>query len=255
MWVDVAADPTAPLLVLLHAGGPDHHSLIPLAVRLADRGRVVLPDLRGYGASVCRDPAAHTWARYTDDLIALLDYMDAESAVLIGAGLGSTIALRAAAAYPDRVAGAVLIGVEDIEDDQAKAAEIEFMDAFAERVAAEGIHAGWEPILAQFPPVVGAMVRDAIARSDPASIVAAAAIGRDRSFAAVDELAVITAPVLVFPGTDPRHPTALARQVAGTVTDGRVAPVQISGDLHTAEDLAAALAPAIATFLTSLRGR
>lgn len=49
------------VLVLLHGGGPDHHSLVPLARLLADvHTTVVLPDVRGYGRSVCTDPARHT---------------------------------------------------------------------------------------------------------------------------------------------------------------------------------------------------
>ncbi|WP_280307833.1 alpha/beta fold hydrolase [Nocardia abscessus] len=239
-------------LILMHAGGPDHESLLPLAARLADHRRVVLPDLRGYGRSVCADPARHTWAQYTNDAVHLLDHLGLAGVALGGAGLGSTITLRVAAAHPDRVRAAVLIGVEDIEDDAAKEAEIRFLDAFAARVAAEGIEAGWAPILAGFPPVVGAMVRDAIPRSDPASIVAAAAIGRDRSFRDIAELAEIPAPTLVFPGTDARHPTALAEEVARTLPRGRLAPETISGDLHTAEDLARVTAPAIRKFLDEI---
>lgn len=240
-----------PPLVLLHAGGPDHRSMLPLAELLADRCLVVLPDLRGYGRSVCRDPERFTWDRYTEDVVGLLDHLGLADAVLAGAGLGSTITLRTAAAYPARVRAAVLIGVEDIEDDEAKEAEIRFLDAFAERVAADGIEAGWAPILAALPPVVGDMVRDAIPRSDPASIVAAAAIGHDRSFRGVAELATITAPTLVFPGTDPRHPTALAEEAAATLPHGLLATARIDGDLRTAEDLARATAPAIRAFLGS----
>ncbi|WLQ44725.1 hypothetical protein P8A22_35420 [Streptomyces laculatispora] len=148
----------------------------------------------------------------------------------------------------------MLIGVEDIEDDEAKDAEIRFLDAFAARVAADGIEAGWEPILAGFPSVVGAMVREAIPRSDSAGIVAAAAIGHDRSFRSIGELAQITVPTLIFPGADPRHPTALAGEAAGTLPDGQLAMVPIGGDLQTAEDLARAVAPAIREFLRSPRG-
>ncbi|MEV1025156.1 alpha/beta hydrolase [Streptomyces sp. NPDC050264] len=236
-------------LVLMHAGGPDHRSMLPLAERLADRCLVVLPDLRGYGRSVCTDPARYSWSQYTDDTVRLLDRLGLSGAVLAGAGLGSTITLRTAAAHPERVRAAVLIGVEDIEDDEAKEAEIRFLDAFAARVAADGIEAGWEPVLADFPPVVGAMVRDAIPRSTPASIVAAAAIGHDRSFRNVDELSTITTPTLVFPGTDPRHPTALATRVVDTLPNGQLATTAIDGALQTAEDLARAIAPALRVFL------
>jgi 3-oxoadipate enol-lactonase len=243
-----------PVLVLLHGGGPDHHSLFPLARQLADLYTVVLPDIRGYGRSVCADPCRHTWAQYADDVIALLDHLGARSAIVGGAGLGTTITMRTAVAYPDRVHGLILISVEDIEDDEAKAAEIKFLDAFADRVRTEGIEAAWEPILKDLAPIIGAMVREAIPRSDPASIAAAAAIGHDRSFRSVDELAVITAPTLIFPGMDDRHPTALAEYLARMLPQGHLAPVALSADLHSTDDFARAFAPTIRDFLRELRG-
>lgn len=239
-------------LVLLHGGGPDHHSLVPLARRLADLHTVVLPDIRGYGRSVCTDPGRHTWDQYAADVIALLDHLGAGRAVVGGAGLGTTISLRTALAHPDRVQAAVLISVEDIEDDMAKEAEVAFMDAFAARVRTEGIEAAWAPILKDLPPIIGAMVREAIPRSDPASIAAAAAVGRDRSFRSVAELAAVSAPTLVIPGIDWRHPTAVAEAVARTLPGWHLAPVTLSADLGTADDFARAFAPVIRDFLAAV---
>ncbi|MFE6615947.1 alpha/beta fold hydrolase [Amycolatopsis sp. NPDC057786] len=240
---------SGPPLVLLHGGGPDHYSLVPLAERLADRHTVILPDVRGYGRSVCTDPARHTWTQYSDDVAALLDHLGEERAVVGGTGLGATITQRTCLEHPGRVRAAILISVEDIEDDEAKQAEIAFMDAFAERVRTDGIEAAWAPVLPDLAPVIGALVRDAIPRSDPASIAAAAAIGHDRSFRSVGELAAITTPSLIFPGMDQRHPTALAENVARVMPNGRLAPVSLSETLRTAEDLADAFAPAIRRFL------
>lgn len=56
--------------------------------------------------------------------------------------------------------------------------------------------------LDELAPIIGTLVRDAIPRSDPMSIAAAAAIGRDRSFRSVAEVAVIAAPTLIIPGMD-----------------------------------------------------
>lgn len=247
----VAANSTdqAPTIVLLHGGGPDHHSLVPLANQLADLYTIVLPDIRGYGRSVCRDPQAHTWARYVDDLIALLDHLRVERAVLGGAGLGSTIALRAAIANPSRIHSLLLISIEEIEDDDAKKAEIEFMDAFAERVRSEGIESAWEPILPALAPIIGTMVRDAIPRTDPASIAAAAAIGRDRSFRSVDELRGIVAPTLIFPGIDSRHPAALAKQLAAILPNAQLSTERFTDSVRTTEDFAVVLAPPVRDFL------
>lgn len=238
-----------PVLVLLHGGGPDHQSLLPLAERLADVSTVVLPDVRGYGASICTDPSRHTWTQYARDVLALLDHLHVRHAIVGGAGLGATIALRAALAYPERILGLVLISVEDIEDDEQKQAEIAFMDAFAARARTEGIEAAWAPILGDLAPVIGAMVRDAIPRSDPASIAAAAAIGHERAFHDVAELAGISAPTLIFPGMDWRHTPALAEHLARTLARGRLAPMALSADVQTAQDFARACAPAMRDFI------
>lgn len=240
-----------PVVILLHGGGPDHQMFVPLARQLADLCTVVLPDIRGYGRSVCADPARHTWTQYALDVIALLDHLGVQRAIVGGAGLGTTITLRAAVAYPQRIQAAILISVEDIEDDERRKTEIEFMDAFAERVRNEGIDAAWAPILPQLAPIIGELVREAIPRSDPASIAAAAAVGRDRSFHSVEELAVITAPTLIFPGMDERHPLALAEALARILPNGRLADVALSEDLKTAEDFGRAFAPAIRDFIAA----
>lgn len=146
----------------------------------------------------------------------------------------------------------LLISIEDIEDGQAKQAEIEFMDAFAERVLIHGIEAAWEPILPSLAPFIGTMVRDAIPRSDPASIAAAAAIGHDRSFRDVNELLVINVPTLIFPGIDSRHPAALAEYLARALPDARLVVSRLADSVLTIEDFAEALSPAIQVFLRDL---
>lgn len=242
-------------LILLHGGGPDRRSLLPLAHRLADLASVVLPDVRGYGQSVCTEPKLHTWRQYVDDVLTLMDRLELPTAIVGGAGLGSTIGLRTAVARPERVAGLILISVEDIEDDEAKRAEIAFMDEFAERVRTTGVESAWAPILPQLAPVIGAMVRDAIPRSNPESIAAAAAIGRDRSFRSLNELADIHAPAIVFPGMDRRHPPALAEAAAKLLPKGRLGKLGLTSDLRTVEDFGNAFAPAIREFLMSLATR
>lgn len=236
-------------LVLLHGGGPDHESLLPLARLLADERTVVLPDVRGYGRSVCDDPSRHTWQQYSDDVAALLDHLGYTNAVLGGAGLGATISLLTALAHPEKFTALILISVEDIEDDAAKQAEIEFMDAFAERERRLGIEAAWEPILPELAPVIGTMVRDAITRSDAGSIAAAAAIGCDRSFRDVEQLASIAVPTLVFPGMDYRHPADLADRLAEVLPLGQRGKASLSAETVTAEQFADALAPPIRRFL------
>ena len=82
-----------------------------------------------------------------------------------------------------------------------------------------------------------------------ASVAAAAAIGRDRSFRALDELGAIEVPVLIVPGADERHPAALAEQMSVNIPNATLAQ-NISFDaLRTADDLADAVVPEIRRFL------
>ncbi|WP_019873174.1 alpha/beta fold hydrolase [Sporichthya polymorpha] len=238
-----------PLVLLLHGGGPDHRSLLPLAARLADEYTVALPDVRGYGRSRCADPARHTWDQYAADVVSLIDFLQTDRAVVGGTGLGGTIALRAGLSHPSRVGGLIVVSLEEIEDDEARAAETALMDRFAEVVRARGVAAGWERYLPYLQPLIANLVREALPRTDAASVAAAAATGRDRAFRDVADLASITAPTLIFAGGDPRHPARTATQAVDALQNGKLAPVGIRADLKTAEDLAKAVAPGIREFL------
>src|SRR5918994_7880749 len=99
-----------------------------------------------------------------------MNALGAGTSGLIGAGLGGTIALRACVKHPARIRSAVVISVEDIEDDEAKAA---LMDEFADRVRADGIQAGWDLFLPHLQPLIANLVREAIPRADAVSIAAA----------------------------------------------------------------------------------
>uniref|UniRef100_A0A5Q5CLI2 Alpha/beta hydrolase fold protein n=1 Tax=Mycobacterium sp. (strain JLS) TaxID=164757 RepID=A0A5Q5CLI2_MYCSJ len=241
-----------PALIMLHGGGPDHHSMRPLAEELTDRYRVILPDIRGYGRSVCADPERHTWDQYVQDVLSLMNAAEAQTAGLIGAGLGGTIALRACLKHSDRIRCAVVISPEDIEDDEAKAAETAMMEEFADRVRTRGIEAGWALYLPHLQPLIVNLVRDAIPRADAASVAAAAAIGHDRAFRSPAELAAITTPTLIIPGDDDRHPIELAHRISDLMPAAQVASVSMSRTLSTAEDMGQEFAPSVSDFLQSL---
>jgi pimeloyl-ACP methyl ester carboxylesterase len=123
------------------------------------------------------------------------------------------------------------------------------MESFAARVLAEGVEAAWAPILPELMPLIGSLVREAIPRSDPASIAAACAIGRDRAFRSVEDLRSIAVPTLIIPGADARHPAALAQDAAEILPHGLLAPVALTAEMRTADDLARTVAPALRDFL------
>lgn len=237
------------LIVMLHGGGPDHHSMLPLAGRLAGRYRVALPDIRGYGASRCPDPTLHRWEQYVTDVVALVHALGATSAHLVGAGLGGTIAFRTCLQHPRIARSAVIISAEAIEDDADKAADTEQMDRFAYRARSDGLQAAWELFVPHLQPLIANLVTDAIPRADAQSAAAAAAIGHDRAFATVEQLQRIETPTLIIAGDDSRHPTHIAHTLTDVLPRGVLADVTMSDLLVDAEDMARAFAPEIEQFL------
>jgi pimeloyl-ACP methyl ester carboxylesterase len=82
----------------------------PLAEALAERGnRVVTLDLLGHGRSDRpRDMTEYSMSFFGEQMIALLDHLEVEQAVLAGTSLGANSTLEAAALAPERVRGMVV---------------------------------------------------------------------------------------------------------------------------------------------------
>lgn len=107
---DLYGSSTAPLVVYLHGLLLDAELNRGIAQALAEQGyRVALLDLLGHGRS---DKPTHASSyridSYADQVIALLDHLEADKAVLGGISLGANVSLFAAAHYPERVQGLVL---------------------------------------------------------------------------------------------------------------------------------------------------
>ncbi len=96
--------------VLLHGLLLSQKMHLPLAKALAARGnRVVTLDLLGHGASDRpRDMTRYSMALYGAQVIALLDHLGVQRAVLAGTSLGANTVLEAAVQAPDRVQGLVV---------------------------------------------------------------------------------------------------------------------------------------------------
>jgi pimeloyl-ACP methyl ester carboxylesterase len=94
-------------IVLLHAGVCDRRGWREVGERLAAAGRhVVAYDRRGFGDV----PPAAAPFRHVEDLVAVLDAVSPDApAWLVGSSMGGEVALDAALAAPDRIAGLVLL--------------------------------------------------------------------------------------------------------------------------------------------------
>lgn len=104
-----------PAVVFSHGLLMNHTMFAPQVDALRDGYRVITWDERGHGEAEHDEPWSY-WDS-AEDLLALLDHLGIESAVLAGMSQGGFLSLRAALRAPERVRALVLIdtqaGVED----------------------------------------------------------------------------------------------------------------------------------------------
>lgn len=157
-------EPGAPAVLAVHGITANSRAWIPVARELHGRASLVAVDLRGRGRSNTLPPP-YGIAPHIDDVLAVLDHLGLERAVVIGHSLGAYIVARLAADHPERVHSALLIdggltipGIEDVDPQ-------EFADAFLGPAiarlkltfpSAEAYHDWWRA----HPAFAGGDVRD-----------------------------------------------------------------------------------------------
>ncbi|MFD1659060.1 alpha/beta fold hydrolase [Streptomyces caeni] len=100
-------------VVLVHGSGPgvtayaNWRLTIPA---LAERMRVLAPDMAGFGFSERPEGVSYGLDLWVDQLVGFLDALELPSASIVGNSFGGAIALRAAARHPERVDRLVLMG-------------------------------------------------------------------------------------------------------------------------------------------------
>jgi pimeloyl-ACP methyl ester carboxylesterase len=111
--VELAGEGTGPesrSIVLLHGAGCNLEDLRALGERLVGhRHRVILVDRPGQGWSEAKECEANSPANQAAILRDVLDRLGASRVFVVGHSWGGTLALAFALAYPDRVAGLVLL--------------------------------------------------------------------------------------------------------------------------------------------------
>src|SRR5688572_26812997 len=218
-------------VVLLH-GFPMDGTMWRPQIDVLEKGfRVVCWDARGHGRSGGGGAAiAFEW--FVDDLLAVLDRLGIDRAVLVGLSMGGYTALRFAEREPSRVRALVLADTKSAADgNEAKVKRA----AGARKALAEGSRAFADGFLATaFAPGAGprtvAAARKVIAAMDPRAIAAAlvALAGRTDT---TESLPKIRVPTLVIVGEkDALTPPADSRALAAAIPGARL--VEIPGAGH-----------------------
>lgn len=97
-------------LVCVHGAGSSSVVFMEVVRRLSPQRRVVAPDLPGHGQSDrWHAPDDVSIAMYRDAVGTVCAQLKIERAILMGHSMGALVALDAAAAWPERVAGLILV--------------------------------------------------------------------------------------------------------------------------------------------------
>ena len=97
-----------PVVVAVHGITGNSHAWTPVARALGDRVAMVAPDLRGRGRSN-NLPAPYGIDVHVRDVLAVLDALGLDRAVLVGHSLGAYIVAQLGVSHPDRVQALVLV--------------------------------------------------------------------------------------------------------------------------------------------------
>jgi pimeloyl-ACP methyl ester carboxylesterase len=108
----------APVVVLLHGFPSSSHMFRNLIPALADRYRVIAPDLPGFGLSDMPSPAEfpYSFASYTNVVEQLLAQLGAEHYTLYVMDYGAPVGFRLALRHPERVSALIIQNGNAYED-------------------------------------------------------------------------------------------------------------------------------------------
>jgi 3-oxoadipate enol-lactonase len=227
-------------VVLLHGFPMDGTMWRPQIEALEKTRRVVCWDARGHGRSGGGGAAiAFEW--FVDDLLAVLDRLGIDKAVLVGLSMGGYTALRFAEREPARVSALVLADTKSGADGNearvkragaARKALTEGSRKFADGFLASAFAPGADPRTV-------AAARKVIAAMDPRSIAAAlvAMAGRTDT---TESLSKIQVPTLVIVGEeDVLTPPADSRALAKAIPGARLKAIPGAGHFSNLQDPAA----------------
>jgi 3-oxoadipate enol-lactonase len=220
-------------LLLVHGFPLNRQVWSPQVAAFRHDYRLIAPDLRGLGESWgTADPVAMD--RYAEDLLSLMLHLNTGPVILAGHSMGGYVALAFAKAFPQSLAGLVLVATKAGADTPEAAAA---RRASAERVRAEGSSAVVDAMAAKMlspgntDPAMAAEVRGFMASSGPEGVIAAL-LGMAGRPDAGPWLGRIRVPTLVVAGADDAiMAPAEAVALAGGIPDAQLKVIPNAGHL------------------------
>ncbi|MFL5780537.1 MAG: alpha/beta fold hydrolase [Thermoleophilaceae bacterium] len=217
-----------PAVLMLHGLTATRRYVVHGSHALARAGYwTVAYDARGHGESDAPDDeGAYEYADLAGDLLAVMDGLEVERAVVAGVSMGAHTAVRLALDAPDRVAALVLITPAYDGTDSER------WEGLADALDDGGIDGflsewGADDVADRYRDAALKNARQRLERHRDLHAVAAAlrVVPSSKPFGGLDELAEIERPALVVGSrdeADPTHPLGVAKEYAERLPEGRL---------------------------------
>jgi 3-oxoadipate enol-lactonase len=227
-------------VVFIHGFPFSHRMWEPQLLALPDYFRKIAYDVRGHGESYIGD-GQYSIEFFVDDLIALLDHLGIEKAVVCGLSMGGYIALRAIERQPGRFLALVLCDTRSAADnneakiqraqsvlDVRRNGVAQYADEFAKKVFA--------PATVQKNPSVVEMIRDVISLNPPRGI-AGTLLALAARTDTTEALSGITVRTMILVGEhDELTPPSDARAMEQKITNVELHVIPEAGHLSNLEN-------------------
>jgi 3-oxoadipate enol-lactonase len=224
-------------VIMVHGLSDDHTLWRHQVPALAERYRVISLDVRGHGRS---GKPRQPWDVPTlaDDLVALLDSLELDSAVLVGLSMGGGISQTAAIRHPERVRALALLSTsssfpEATRERFRRRADVAERDGLAPLVDSM-VERWFAPEFRAAHPEEIARTRETVLANDPLAFATACRANAARDW--TGELDRIGCPVLVLAGArDPGEATRSAETFRRRLRDVEVHVVEGASHLLPVE--------------------
>lgn len=241
-------------MVLLHGQLLSQTMQEALAKSLAEQGqRVITLDLLGHGQSDRPDDMSlYSMGQYAEQVLALLDHLEIDRAVIAGTSLGANVALEFAALAPDRLQG-LLIEMPVLEHGVVAAVMI-FAPLLEIMVLAKpvvgAVSAIWRLVPRERLPQFGRIVVEALAQDHNASASVLQGLVYGRTAPPARLRRNFTAPALVIGHpSDPLHPLSDADSLSRELPNATLLQASSIFELRTRPER---LTPMIVDWLDSI---
>jgi pimeloyl-ACP methyl ester carboxylesterase len=207
-------------LVLIHGYPLDHSIWDPILPLLEDTFTLIVPDLRGFGASSGVE-GSYGMNDYAADLAGLLDHLGIDQAAMVGHSMGGYVAQAFARAYPARVRGLGLVSTQAPADPPDRKEGRYKTAAEVEEKGVGGVAEGMAPKLSSDPALQG-FAKDLMGRQSVPGVAGALKAMAERQDA-TEVLKGFQMPLVIIHGeADELIPVDRAREVESAVMQARL---------------------------------